>query len=98
MVSSPAVRGSSKGTTIVNPIVPPSSPLWSMPTPGDTLQTSGMPRSPVMDYQRALSPLHPHQGPVIRNFVGHGPSWLSQAPFGGPWVASPQASALLTAW
>ncbi|KAG8662260.1 hypothetical protein MANES_01G081400v8 [Manihot esculenta] len=96
MVSSPAVRGSSKGATIVNPIVPPSSPLWSMPTPGDTLQTSGMPRSPVMDYQRALSPLHPHQGPVIRNFVGHGPSWLSQAPFGGPWVASPQASALDT--
>ncbi|XP_021682092.2 uncharacterized protein LOC110666046 isoform X3 [Hevea brasiliensis] len=94
-VSPPVVRGSSKGTpTIVNPIVPLSSPLWSMPTPSDTMQTSGMTRSPVMDYQRALSPLHPHQAPVIRNFVGHSPSWLSQAPFGGPWVASPQTSTL----
>ncbi|XP_057993525.1 uncharacterized protein LOC110651242 isoform X2 [Hevea brasiliensis] len=97
VVSSPVVRGSSKGTpTIVNPIVSLSSPLWGMPTPGDTLQTSAMPRGPVTDYQQALSPLHPHQAPVIRNFVGHSPSWLSQAPFGGPWVASPQTSALDT--
>ncbi|XP_020534267.1 uncharacterized protein LOC105632277 isoform X2 [Jatropha curcas] len=95
-VVSPASRGSNKGTpTIVNPIVPFSSPLWSMPTPGDTLQNS-MPRGPVMDYQRALSPLHPHQTPAIRNFVGHNPSWLSQGPFGGPWVASPQTTTLET--
>lgn len=49
-----------------------------------------------MDYQRPLSPLHPHQTPAIRNFVGHNTSWISQAPFCGPWVASPQTSALDT--
>ncbi|KAG8659470.1 uncharacterized protein LOC110609645 isoform X3 [Manihot esculenta] len=92
-VPSPVVRGSSKSTpTIVNPIVPPSSPLWGMPAPGDPLQTSGMARGPVIDYQLALSPLHPHRAPAIRNFVGHSPSWLSQSPFGGPWVASPHTS------
>ncbi|XP_065857856.1 uncharacterized protein [Euphorbia lathyris] len=97
VVPSPIGRGSSKGSpTIASPIVPFSSPLWTIPTPGDTLQPSSMPRGPVMDYQRALSPLHPHQTPGIRNFVGHSSSWLSQAPYGTPWVASPQNSTLDT--
>ncbi|KAI5602230.1 hypothetical protein BDE02_01G142700 [Populus trichocarpa] len=95
VISSPIGR-SSKGTpTIVNPMVPLSSPLWSVPTPaGDTFQSSSMPRGPIMDHQRALSPMHPHQTPQIRNFAGN--PWLSQAPFCGPWATSPQTPALDT--
>ncbi|EOY24313.1 G2484-1 protein, putative isoform 5 [Theobroma cacao] len=91
VTSSPASRSTSKGTptTIVNPMIPLSSPLWSIPTPsGDPLQPSGIPRGAVMDYQQALSPLHP---PPMRNFVGPNASWMSQSPFRGPWV--PQTSA-----
>ncbi|WCJ25904.1 G2484-1 protein [Euphorbia peplus] len=97
VVSSPIGRGSSKGTpAIASPIVPFSSPLWTLPTPSDTLQPSNMPRGSVVDYQRPLSPLHPHQTPGIRNFIGHNPSWLSQAPYGTPWGGSPQNSTLDT--
>eukprot|EP00257_Ricinus_communis_P022125 XP_015581773.1 uncharacterized protein LOC8267715 isoform X3 [Ricinus communis] len=99
VVPSPVARGGKGTPPILNPIVPFSSPLWSVPTPSaDTLQSSGIPRGPIMDYQRALSPLPPHQppAPAVRNFVGHSPSWFSQAPFGGPWVASPPTSALDT--
>lgn len=46
-----------------------------------------------MDYQQALTPLHPYQTPPVRNFVGHNTSWVSQVPFRGPWVPSPQTSA-----
>lgn len=45
-----------------------------------------------MDYQQALSPLHAHQTPSIRNFAGQNTSWMSQAPFRTTWVASPQTS------
>ncbi|KAH8521291.1 hypothetical protein H0E87_002372 [Populus deltoides] len=95
VISSPIGR-SSKGTpTIVNPMVPLSSPLWSVPSPaGDTFQSSSMPRGPIMDHQRALSPMHPHHTPQIRNFAGN--PWLSQAPFCGPWATSPQTPALDT--
>ncbi|GAV72838.1 Agenet domain-containing protein [Cephalotus follicularis] len=93
-VTSTVGRASSKGTpsTAANSVVPLSSPLWSTPS-GDVLQSIAMPRGPVMDYQQAFSPLHPHQTPPIRNFVGHNTSWISQAPFQGQWVASPQTSA-----
>ncbi|XP_044485714.1 uncharacterized protein LOC123211201 isoform X2 [Mangifera indica] len=94
--SSPLGRSSTKGTpsTIINPLTPLSSPLWSIPTPSvDNLQSGGISRSAVMDYQQALSPLQPHQTPPLRNFVGHNSSWISQAPFRGPWVAPPQSSA-----
>ncbi|XWS49115.1 hypothetical protein CRYUN_Cryun13aG0136100 [Craigia yunnanensis] len=90
VTSSPASWSTSKGTptTIVNPMIPLSSPLWSIPTPsGDALQPTGIPRGAVMDYQQALSPLHP---PPIRNLVGHNAPWMSQSPFHGPWV--PQTS------
>lgn len=92
--SSPLGRTSSKGTpAVVNSMIPLSSPLWSMPTPScDALQSSVMPRGSVMDYQQALSPLHPYQTPPVRNFVGHNTSWMSQG-FRGPWMASPQTSA-----
>ncbi|XVF10851.1 hypothetical protein REPUB_Repub07fG0218500 [Reevesia pubescens] len=91
VTSSPASRSTSKGTptTLVNPMIPLSSPQWSIPTPsGDALQPTGILRGAVMDYQQALSPLHP---PPIRNFVGHNAPWMSQSPFRGPWV--PQSSA-----
>ena len=65
-----------------------------MPTPsGDALQSSVMQRGSVMDYQQTLSPLHPFQTPPARNFVGHNTPWISQGPFRGPWMASPQTSA-----
>ncbi|KAK0587508.1 hypothetical protein LWI29_024056 [Acer saccharum] len=98
VASSPLGRTSSKGTPspIVNPMMPLSSPLWSIPTPSsDALQSSGMPRGAVMDYQQTLSPLHPHQTPV-RNFVGHNTSWIAQSPFRATWVPSPQTSAFDT--
>ncbi|OMO52473.1 hypothetical protein COLO4_37160 [Corchorus olitorius] len=88
--STPASRSTSKGTptTIVNPMIPLSSPLWSMSTPsGDALQPTSIPRAAVLDYQQTISPLHP---PPIRNFVGHNASWMSQSPFRAPWV--PQTS------
>ncbi|KAL4326077.1 hypothetical protein GQ457_11G022570 [Hibiscus cannabinus] len=90
VTSSPASRFTSKGTptTIVNPIIPLSSPLWSISTPSsNALQPTGIPRSAVMDYQQALSPLRP---PSIRNIVGPNASWMSQSPFRVPWV--PQTS------
>ncbi|KAL1060691.1 hypothetical protein V6Z11_1Z077700 [Gossypium hirsutum] len=65
-----------------------SSPVSRISTPScDALQSTGIPRSAVMDYQQALSPLRP---PPIRNFVGHNAPWMSQSPFRVPWV--PQTS------
>jgi hypothetical protein len=94
-IGSPLGRTSSKGIpTVVNSMIPLSSPLWSIPTPScDALQSSVMPRGSVMDYQQVLTTLHPYQTPPVRNFVGHNTSWISQFPFRGPWMASPQASA-----
>lgn len=92
--SSPVVRASTKGTpTIVNPMIPLSSPLWSISTPvGDTLQSTVMQRGSVVDYQQSLTPLHPFQTPPMRNLVGHNSSWMPPPTFRGPWVASPQPS------
>lgn len=74
-------------------MIPLSSPLWSISTPaGDTLQSTVMPRGSVLDYQQSLTPLHPFQTPPMRNLVGHNTSWMSQGPFRGTWVASPQPS------
>ncbi|KAL4340860.1 hypothetical protein GQ457_08G026440 [Hibiscus cannabinus] len=88
--STPVSQSTSKGTptAIVNPMIPLSSPLWSIPTPScNALQPTGIPRSAVMDYQQAFSPLRP---PPIRNLVGHNAPWVSQSPFSVPWV--PQTS------
>ncbi|XP_039046889.1 uncharacterized protein LOC120187173 isoform X2 [Hibiscus syriacus] len=89
---SPASWSTSKGTpttAIVKQMMPLSSPLWSIRTPSvDALQPTGLPRGAVMDYQLAISPLHP---PPTRNFSGHNPSWMPQSPFRGPWT--PQTSA-----
>ncbi|XP_039022654.1 uncharacterized protein LOC120155144 isoform X2 [Hibiscus syriacus] len=92
VTSSPASWSTGKGTpttSIVKPMMPLSSPLWSIRTPSvDALQPTGLPRGAVMDYQLAISPLHP---PPTRNFIGHNPSWMPQSPFRGPWT--PQTSA-----
>lgn len=42
-----------------------------------------------MDYPQALTSLHPYQTPPLRNLLGHGTSWVSQAPLHVPWIASP---------
>lgn len=88
-MSPPISRVSSKSSsTVLNPMIPLSSPLWSISTPSNALQSSIMPRSPVIDYQQALTPLPPYQTPPVRNFIGHNLSWFSQAPFPSTWVAT----------
>ncbi|CAK8539492.1 unnamed protein product [Lathyrus sativus] len=91
VTSSPLGRASSKATaTIANPLMPLSSPLWSLPTLScDSLQSSALARGSVVDYSQALTPLHPYQSPPPRNFLGHSTSWISQAPLRGPWIGSP---------
>ncbi|XP_061368295.1 uncharacterized protein LOC133311286 isoform X2 [Gastrolobium bilobum] len=90
-VSSPLGRSSGKATpTIVNPLIPLSSPLWNLPTLScDSLQSSALARGSVVDYPQALTSLHPYQTPPLRNFLGHNTSWIPQASLHGPWIASP---------
>ncbi|TKY70821.1 Tudor, plant [Spatholobus suberectus] len=92
-VSSPLGRTSSKTTPpIVNPLIPLSSPLWSLSTLGlgsDSLQSSALARGSVVDYPQAIPPLHPYQTTPVRNFLGHNTPWISQSPLRGPWIASP---------
>ncbi|XP_059657578.1 uncharacterized protein LOC132304075 isoform X2 [Cornus florida] len=91
VLSSPGGRACSKGapSPVVNSMIPPSSPLWNT---SNSLQSSGVAKGTLLDYQ-TLSPLHPYHTPPTHNFVGHNTSWLSQSPFPGSWVASPQTSA-----
>ncbi|PSR91587.1 Serine-rich adhesin for platelets like [Actinidia chinensis var. chinensis] len=99
VASSPLVQASSKGTPspVVNSMIPLSSPLWNISTPSDGLKSSGMQRTGPLDYHQPLAPLRPFQTPSTQGFVGHNnASWLSQTPFSGPWVASPQTSAFDT--
>lgn len=65
VIPSPVGRASSKGTpsTIVNPMMPLPSPLRSISTQGDVMQSSGLPRGGLMDHHPAFSPLHPYQTP-----------------------------------
>lgn len=92
VTTSAAGRASGKATNspAVSPMIPLSSPLWNMPTPSRDGFSSA--RGAVVDY-KALSSMHPYQTPPARTFAGHTASWLPQAPFPGPWVASPQNSA-----
>ncbi|XP_012574498.1 protein SWOLLEN 1-like isoform X3 [Cicer arietinum] len=89
-ISSPLGRGCSKATpTITTPLIPLSSPLWSLPTLScDSLQSSALARGSVVDYSQAHTPLHHYQSPPPRNFLGHNTSWISQAPLRGPWIGS----------
>ncbi|CAJ1943342.1 unnamed protein product [Sphenostylis stenocarpa] len=88
-ISSPLGRASSKATpTIANPLIPLSSPLWSLPTPScDSLQ-SALARGSVVDYSQALTSFH-YQTPPVRNFLGHNTSWLTQTPLRGSWNPIP---------
>nr|KYP55372.1 hypothetical protein KK1_001584 [Cajanus cajan] len=90
-ISSPLGLAGSKATpTVANPLVPLSSPLWSLPTPScDPLQSSAFARGSVMDYSQALASLHPYQTTPLRNFLGHNTSWLSQTPLRGAWTPAP---------
>ncbi|XP_027336219.1 uncharacterized protein LOC113850075 isoform X3 [Abrus precatorius] len=89
-IPSPLGLVSSKATpTIANPLIPLSSPLWSLPTPCDSLQPSALARGSVVDYPQALTSLHPYQTPPLRNFLGHNTAWMSQAPLRGPWTPTP---------
>ncbi|BAU00437.1 hypothetical protein VIGAN_10203200 [Vigna angularis var. angularis] len=92
-ISSPLGRTSNKATPpIVNPLIPLSSPLWSLSTlglGGDSLQSSALARGSVVDYPQAITPLHPYQTTPVRNFLGPNTPWISQTPLRGTWIASP---------
>lgn len=96
VASSSLGRASSKSTLppVVNAMMPLSSPLWSISTPStNALQSNGIARGAVMDYQQAISPLHTQQTTPVRSFAGPNTSWISQTPFRGSWVASPPTPA-----
>nr|GEV65567.1 hypothetical protein [Tanacetum cinerariifolium] len=61
-------------SSIVSPMIPISSPLWNISTPGD--------------YRQTPSPLHPYRTPPVQNVAGNNPAWLSQGPFPGQWAAA----------
>ncbi|XP_027912993.1 uncharacterized protein LOC114173009 isoform X1 [Vigna unguiculata] len=92
-ISSPLGRTNSKATPpVVNPLIPLSSPLWSLSTlglGGDSLQSSALARGSVVDYPPAITPLHPYQTTPVRNFLGPNTPWISQTPLRGTWIASP---------
>ncbi|GAB4834999.1 hypothetical protein Ancab_033266 [Ancistrocladus abbreviatus] len=95
VLPSPVGQASYKAApaTIVNPIIPLSSPLWTISTPArDGLQSSGMIRGPIVDSQQVISPVHPYQSTLGRNLAGQ-TSWPSQSPFPGPWMSTPLISA-----
>ncbi|XP_043697615.1 uncharacterized protein LOC122648475 isoform X2 [Telopea speciosissima] len=94
----PAGRPGSKASSsaIINPAIPLSSPLWSVTTSRDILQSGSISGVPLLDSHQTLSPLHSYQSPHVRHFVGNTTPWLSQAPCPGPWVVSPRNSALDT--
>lgn len=89
----PASGASSNGilSPVVNPIMPPSSPLWNVTTPScDGLQSSGT----FVDFHQPFAPLQPYQSQGTRGFGEQSPSWLSQTHFPGQWTATTQNSAL----
>ncbi|XP_027921532.1 uncharacterized protein LOC114179400 isoform X5 [Vigna unguiculata] len=88
-ISSPlGVTGNKATPTIGNPLVPLSSPLWSLQTPScDSLQNA-LARGSVVDYSQALASSQ-YQTPPFRNFLGHNTSWLSQSPLRGSWTPIP---------
>ncbi|KAF8098216.1 hypothetical protein N665_0271s0033 [Sinapis alba] len=80
---------SSKESTASNPIIPLSSPLWSLSTPLGTLQSRSIQRG------SAAAPLptssHAHQAAPVTN-IGHSTAWMSPLPYPNPWLASPQTT------
>ncbi|XP_048594650.1 flocculation protein FLO11 isoform X1 [Brassica napus] len=80
---------SSKVSSATKPIIPLSSPLWSLSTPLETLQSRSIQRG------SAAAPLpsssHAHQAASVTN-IGHNTAWMSPLPYPNPWLASPQTS------
>ncbi|WZZ79309.1 hypothetical protein YC2023_099881 [Brassica napus] len=80
---------SSKASSATKPIIPLSSPLWSLSTPLETLQSRSIQRG------SAAAPLpsssHAHQAASVTN-IGHNTAWMSPLPYPNPWLASPQTS------
>ncbi|CAN7132275.1 uncharacterized protein LOC103834006 isoform X1 [Brassica rapa] len=80
---------SSKVSSATKPIIPLSSPLWSLSTPLETLQSRSIQRG------SAAAPLpsssHAHQAASVTN-IGHNTAWMSPLPYPSPWLASPQTS------
>ncbi|KAJ4957170.1 hypothetical protein NE237_013953 [Protea cynaroides] len=92
----PPARATSKATpsAVINSVVSPSSPLWSVTTTSrDGLQYGNTPRVPLFDAHQTLSPLQSYQSHHIRHSVGNTTPWFSEGPSPGPWVVSSQASA-----
>ncbi|XAR70467.1 hypothetical protein NMG60_11027321 [Bertholletia excelsa] len=87
----PVGQASSKvsSSPAVNSMIPLSSSLSNIPTP-DSLLSSGIPRSDLLDYHQTL---HTFQTPPVWNSAGHTTSWLSPSPLPGSWVAPRQTSA-----
>lgn len=83
---------SSKESSATKPIIPLSSPLWSLSTSLDTLQSSSIQRGSAAAHQPLLSSSHAHQTPPVTNIVGHNTPWMSPLPYRNPWLASPQTS------
>ncbi|XP_077235410.1 G2484-1 protein isoform X3 [Tasmannia lanceolata] len=95
-LGTPAGRTGRKGSpsTMVNPAMPLSSPVWNISPPRDGMQSNSLPGGPFLDSHQSLSPLHPNQSPHARHYVGNNIPWLSHASSPAPWVVSPQTPTL----
>ncbi|XP_056852946.1 uncharacterized protein LOC130502219, partial [Raphanus sativus] len=71
------------------PIIPLSSPLWSLSTPLETLQSRSIHRGSAAALLPSSS--HAHQAAPIAN-IGHNTAWMSPLPYPNPWLTSPQTS------
>ncbi|CAH8387416.1 unnamed protein product [Eruca vesicaria subsp. sativa] len=82
-------HSSSKLSSVGKSIIPLSSPLWSLSTPLETLQSRSNQRG------SAAAPLpsssHALQAAPVTN-IGHNTAWMSPLPYSNPWLASPQTS------
>ncbi|KAJ0251259.1 G2484-1 protein [Hirschfeldia incana] len=80
---------SSKESSATKPIIPLSSPLWSLSTPLETLQSRSIHRGSAAALLPSSS--HAHQAAPITN-IGHNTAWMSPLPYPNPWLTSPQTS------
>ncbi|KAL0727682.1 hypothetical protein Bca4012_023775 [Brassica carinata] len=82
----------SKESSAIKPMIPLSSPLWSLSTSLDTFQSSSIQRGSAAAHQSLLSSSHAHQTAPVTNIVGHNTPWMSPLPYRNPWLASPETS------
>lgn len=81
-----------KESSATNPMIPLSSPLWSLSTSLDTSQSTSVQRGSAATHQPLLSSSHAHQTPPTTNIVGHNTPWMSPLPYRNPWLAPQQTS------